>query len=155
MNTMRILLVLLPTTITMVVGFQSTKLPFVMKPQAPTAAIVEMSLKKKSSNNNDDNHLVDSLVHPWIEKSVQTVSTFVIGWTLASSIAMAANTDMLLSTTATTTTIDDSIPVTVVTSTAESVSSQQQQQLTESSPTSINEISVDAMFVNAGMTFIY
>ena len=158
MHAMRKLLVLLPSTITMVVGFQSTKVPFLTntgnrstKPQL-TTAVIEMSLKKKSSSDTDGTHFVDSLVHPWMEKSVQVVSTLVIGWTLATSMAMATDADLLLS--PTTNTIDDASTM-VLSVTGVSSESAQAQAVTESSPPSINEVAVDAMFLSAGMTFTY
>ena len=150
----------LPTTmtITMVVGFQAAKVSTRYTiPQFSSTTLVEMSVSKEtfgSHNTKKDDNLVDSSRnHPpfWIEKSVQVVSSFLLGWTLATSIAMAAvNTDTT-ATTATTIILDESIlvPTVVGVTTMESMSTD----MTESSIPTVNEVAIDAMLLNIGTPY--
>ena len=149
--TMRILVVLLLlTTITMVSGFQAAK----VSTAKPTKDMFEISMHKKSSgihNTDNDRYFVDSPwnLPMWIEKSAQVVSTMVVGWTLAASMAMATNTELL--TTTALSIMDESILVPVVETTTESMS-QDSVKVTETSAPTINEVAVDAMFLNTGMS---
>jgi hypothetical protein len=151
---------LMPTAVTMVVGFQAAKVSFgtpirATKSQSQsvrttTISMVEMFKNQKTSNihNAENHHIVDSSRNLWLEKSVQVVSSLVVGWTLATSMAMATdiesfNMDKLSSSSA-------MVPTVVVTTTME-MSADSTMEVTDSSsiPT-INEVAVETMLVNTG-----
>ena len=154
-STMRIVLLvvlLLPTiivmtttttTTTMVAGFQTTKVSFVTSSKASSSPIttnrmMELSLTKQKTS-------IDAWNTPvWMEQTVQVVSTVMIGWTLATSMAMAdtsmlEDVTMVAATTTTTTTTEAMIPDTTSST-----------QMTESAVPTMNTVAVEAMLFNTG-----
>ena len=136
------IIVMTTTTTTMVAGFQTTKVSFVTSSKASSSPIttnrmMELSLTKQKTS-------IDAWNTPvWMEQTIQVVSTVMIGWTLATSMAMA-DTSMLedvtmVAATTTTTTTEAMIPDTTSST-----------QMTESAVPTMNTVAVEAMLFNTG-----
>ena len=137
------IIVMTTTTTTMVAGFQTTKVSFVTSSKASSSPIttnrmMELSLTKQKTS-------IDAWNTPvWMEQTVQVVSTVMIGWTLATSMAMAdtsmlEDVTMVAATTTTTTTTEAMIPDTTSST-----------QMTESAVPTMNTVAVEAMLFNTG-----
>ena len=132
----------------MVAGFQTTKVSFVTSSKASSSSpittnrMMELSLTKQKTS-------IDAWNTPvWMEQTVQVVSTVMIGWTLATSMAMADTSmleDVTMVAAATTTTT-----TTTVTTEAMIPDTTSSTQMTESAVPTMNTVAVEAMLFNTG-----
>ena len=89
--------------LSVVVGFHNIQIPFASRNLNPCRDVFGSSSCIAASKSNDS---PEDSIESWVATSKTVVSTFVLGWTLAASVAMAQS-DVVL-----TATVDDLVPST-------------------------------------------
>jgi hypothetical protein len=74
-----------------VLGFHNVPVPFASRPVSPCRNVSKGSSSCRAASKSNDSQ--ENAVDQWVATTKTVVSTFVLGWTLAASVAMA-NTDV-------------------------------------------------------------